>query len=359
MRKRLSLLVIILLLITFISLTVSDIFSVAHEIKTANGKQLGDTLKINPIQESSQEIKITSKLEVSEQKPSQEIKYFLDSNISGQDIKRVGDNYTFSLISNQSQIESFDVMSKNKSLDSSTKKTSQIQIYYDFSSKKAEKVKLSEFTVPETGLPFEKKKEQPIIHPTLEETIVLKANNEVKKKREAMANISFDKTTPKIISQKEIKSEKVLEMLEKDPEFKEVYDYAKELGLGKLNYSIGVDYDDGKKATIVMLSNESSLDITNKRLTFLVNVINNEGAFKKSFLMEIEEENETRILKIFDQEGGIIINVSDFTMLSSWGHHSCAYWDCVWYGIQWIEENMGIPWICIDICWGLAPTGPV
>jgi len=343
--KKINFLIILFLLILFISLIAPTVLPTPKIIEK---KQLGEALKINSAQKTQSRLELS----IPQQESSEKIKYFRisETDILKEDIKEIEDNRTFPLILNQSQIESFDIIDENKSLDSSTEKAFQIPISNTpskSSCQKIEKSKISGFVIPETKFPFQEKKEQPIIHPTLEETITLKANNEIKKKRETMANISFDKTIPKIISQKEIKLEEVSEKLERDSEFKETYEYAKELGFTKtLNESLIMFYDDGTNITFIPLISEENNAVFLSYYQFSDR--NCEGKKERTLIMTLKEEKNITMLSIFNNEGGMNIDLLNKSIISTWGHHSCFWTDCMQYCFDFV--NINYPWYYGGLC---------
>ncbi len=175
---------------------------------------------------------------------------------------------------------------------------------------------------------FGGEKKQPVIHPTLEETNLMKINNEIKRKEEKMAKIPFNKTMPKMISQREIKKEKIKEKLGKDSEFREMYDYAKKLGYIKLNKSVEINYEGGLNATITALvsNNNSAIFILNN---FFNNISQDSNCSKKSFLIKFGKINDTLTITMFDKEGGVVLDLLNGSIINEWGHHSCSYWICL------------------------------
>ena len=205
MKKRINLLIILFILIILIPLIIPNVFS---------------TLEVDDIKEIKQ-----------------------SSDISQKDMELINNN-TFSLISDLSKIDK-SFTSDFVSEPFSKKTLLEYDIPIEKGCQKIEDSKVLDIFVPKTEFSFQEKKEQPIIHPTLEETIVLKVNNEIKKKRELMANISFNRTIPEVISQKEIRLEKFSGMLRKNKDFKDTYEYAKGLGYTELNRSIEMTYNNG------------------------------------------------------------------------------------------------------------------
>jgi hypothetical protein len=66
---------------------------------------------------------------------------------------------------------------------------------------------------------------------------------------------------------------------------------------------------------------------------FLVNMKNQEGK-EINFLAKIEKKDDKLFLTLFDEEGGIKIELTNTSNIISWGtHHSCQYWSCVWFYI--------------------------
>lgn len=208
----------------------------------------------------------------------------------------------------------------------------------------------------ETDFPFDKekkiKKKQPEINLSLEETIVLKVEREINKKKSKMDKTSQNKPSPKIIDQKKVRPEKILEKLKEDINFKEIYDYAGELGYDKLNNSLEVNYDDGTIVTFTEIYSDSSL---NKKLMFLVN--KKRDSIRRTFIMEIAEENGTNTLQIYDKNNGVIINLSDYSIISEWGHHSCSWGNCVGFGIELALAN-GATTLCGPLCSQLCIKNP-
>lgn len=192
--------------------------------------------------------------------------------------------------------------------------------------------------------------------------------------QEKIKNISFEnkkrlseldkellsKWLPHMINQKKINEEKINDLLVDDINFKNMYNYAKELGYDKSNVSLEIIYDNMADVILTTFYNKSS---TNKEIIFLVKIKDKNNS--NQFLMGLEEKDGTPILKMFDKSGGIIINLTDSSTISSWGHHSCAYWDCVRYGILWYDENTDFNKIgCFNLCSTVlvsieTPVGPV
>lgn len=147
-----------------------------------------------------------------------------------------------------------------------------------------------------------------------------------------MAKISYNKTIPKVINQTEINSEKVSEMLRKDSKFKEIYDYAEELGYNKLNKSLEIKYDNGANTTITMLMSDNKTAIA--ILKNFYNSIQDSNCSEQSFLMKFDRINDTITITLFDREGGIIIDMYNHSIISEWGHHSCHRWVCTGFCVE-------------------------
>ncbi|MBI2628501.1 LamG domain-containing protein [Candidatus Pacearchaeota archaeon] len=175
-----------------------------------------------------------------------------------------------------------------------------------------------------------------------------------------LGSLSSTNIPPKIANYTIITKEEIVNKLNKDLNFKKVYNYSKSLGYDEIGNSIKVFYSDGRKATFTEVYNKSSKKIPDKLPTFLIS-ITDDKSFDKSFLMELINRDNSSILKMYDDVGGVEINLSDLSIVSSWGHHSCAYWDCVVYGIDWIFSYQNPGQYCIEWCIGveIVPVNPI
>ena len=186
---------------------------------------------------------------------------------------------------------------------------------------------------------------------SLEETITLGVEREMKKKKAKMDKIPLNKTVPKMVGQKEIKKEKVSKMLKEDAEFKKMYDYAKELGYDKLNTSLEMTYDNGANTTIIILTSND------KKMIFVLknsfnNITQDSNCSEEFLLMKFENVNGTITLTMFNKEGGVVLDFFNGSIISEWGHHSCNYWVCLGHCYSTISGIIrGICESVCSVCW--------
>jgi hypothetical protein len=153
------------------------------------------------------------------------------------------------------------------------------------------------------------------------------SNSFVDKKEES-------KKFPKILSQ--VEKHGILNEINKESNFKETYDYAKSLGYVTVDNYTEVSYDDGTIASLAQVKRK--LSTNDSGVVFLVNLDNKGKSFKKSYLMEIGKKDGHAVLRMFDKSSGVDLDVSNSSIVSIWGDHSCTYYDCVSYGAIFFHD---------------------
>lgn len=160
--------------------------------------------------------------------------------------------------------------------------------------------------------------------------------------------------TPQIITQKTISNNQFQNKLDKDIKLKNITNYANNIGYIPFeNGTQEITYNNGIKAIIVpmQLKNKSQ----ENKAVFIVSVSQNDAS-NFPFIAKFEEENGTLLLTMFNDEGGIVIDVFNNSLKSSWAlHHSCEYWTCVWYAIQYYLETPDGD-ICEHVCFHCSIT---
>jgi len=154
----------------------------------------------------------------------------------------------------------------------------------------------------------------------------------------------------KVDIQEKIKTKKTLKKLEKNIDFNKTYKHARNIGFTNLlNDSLIVSYNDGTNVTFIALASENNSAIFLAHYQFLETKC--EGKKEKTFLMNLKKVNDSMILLMFDDEGGLEIDLTKMKTLSSWGHHSCFWSSCIQYCWDFVAEEY--PTYFNDIC--MAP----
>jgi hypothetical protein len=174
-----------------------------------------------------------------------------------------------------------------------------------------------------------------------------------KTSKQQIEDLKLNKTLPKVVSQKEIKKEKVSKILAEDSKFKEIYNYARELGYTELNKSIEIIYDNGANTTVTVLTSNN-----NSAIFILNNLFNNTDknsstCSKQSFLMKLSSINGTATVTMFDKEGGVVLDLLNGSILYDWGHHSCTWWACEGFCYSTLMDNFYYSTLCgwaFDFC---------
>jgi len=154
------------------------------------------------------------------------------------------------------------------------------------------------------------------------------------------------KSPPNMINQKELKSEKIFEILNEDSNFYKTYQYAKELGFNKLNSSMETVYDNGASATISLLYNNKN---KSEGGVYLVRYMLSNKT--ESFLIKVENNNisNTTYITFFDEDWGLTIDFFNKSKVKEWGHHSCSVGDCFLNAINYFASTTPGS-ICLFLC---------
>ncbi len=157
----------------------------------------------------------------------------------------------------------------------------------------------------------------------------------------------------KIESQKQVNTELFLDKNINDKSLQRIYRYSSILGYKALNDTAEVIFDDGVVASFVSLKRANTLD--NSSSAFLVNLKKEDGEFRESYILEIGPIAGIPSARLFNENGSIIINLRDFSVISSdsSGPHSCTWTNCVGNGITfYLMSDPGsiCTTFCTDIC---------
>jgi len=133
-----------------------------------------------------------------------------------------------------------------------------------------------------------------------------------------------------------------------ESDYKAVEKYANDLGYAVINSS----YENIHNDTIVVLRPMVKKEITATPMAiankveatydnYIVSVRNVNETQEFSFLANITVEGNDVFLVLYDNEGGIKINLANKSIDSVWAsHHSCDSWHCVYYYIiaNWLKD---------------------
>lgn len=154
--------------------------------------------------------------------------------------------------------------------------------------------------------------------------------------------------TPQIINQKMISDIQFQNKLTKNIKLKNITDYASKIGYIPFeNGTQEVTYDNGLKAIIApMQLKNKSLD---NKAVYIASFSQNDSS-NFSFVAQIQNENGTPTITMFNEEGGVVIDLINGAIIREWGHHSCSYWQCIGHcAYYWIFiGNLG--YFCKAAC---------